>query len=397
MTWRDRSSRATFRGVPFFVDNGEHNGGRQVVVHEFPFSNAAPFSEDLGKKGNSFQVTGYVLGTDYTRDRDALRVALDVEGSGELVHPYYGTRRVNAGSYRISESASEGGVARFSIEFTETSADAQQPSAVTDHGAKVTVAAASLKTSLSAQFLAAFADVSSLRASAATALRSVSTAIGAVLDTQALLTQEMAAMRSQIASLTSDAASLASAPTDLVATLQSVVEALGAGLLNVAGSLDPSGAMLALYSFDPGVRPPSTTPNRAQEQANYDAIQYAVQRLVIAEASTLAIVQTFDSYEDAVRVRSAIVDLIDEHTEAVADDAFPELMDLRAALVNAVPGTGADLPHLQHYTPGATVPSLVLSHRLYGDLDHEADILRRNGISNPGVIPGGVELEVLSS
>lgn len=397
MSWRDRLSFATFRGVPFKVENGEHNGGRQVVVHEFPFSNVAPFTEDLGRKGNTFNVVGFVLGSDYERQRDALRRALDVEGSGELVHPYYGTRRVNAGAYRISESASEGGVARFSIEFSETSADAQQPSAVSDHGAKVAVAAGALKTSLSAQFLAAFADVSSLRASAATALGSVSTAIGAVLDTQALLTQEMAAMRAQVEALSTDATTLAGAPEDLIVALVDVVEALAAGLAGVVGSVDPSGALLALFSFDPGVRPPSTTPARTQEQANYDAIQYAVQRLVLAEASTLAIGQTFASYEDAVRVRSAIVDLIDEHTEAVADDAYPELVDLRAALVDGVPGTGADLPHLQHYTPGATVPSLVLSHRLYGDLDHEADILARNGISNPGVIPGGVELEVLSS
>ncbi|HZH79574.1 MAG TPA: hypothetical protein VEY88_26365, partial [Archangium sp.] len=62
----------------------------------------------------------------------------------------------------------------------------------------------------------------------------------------------------------------------------------------------------------------------------------------------------------------------------------------------AVPGSESDLPRLVSYTPAGTVPSLVLAHRLYGGVQTEGDMLRRNGIGHPGFILGGVELQVLS-
>jgi len=399
MSWRDRLGHATFRGVPFFVESGERSGGRSAVVHEYPFSEEPPFTEDLGRQKNSYAVTGYVIGEEYTTARDALLRALHTEGPGELVHPYYGTCRVIAGPapYRLSESTREGGMATFSIEFTETAATATQPVADTDHGAVLQVGAAAVKTSLRARFLSAFSAVTNLRASAAQALQAVSSAVEVVLTTQALAEQEMAALRVMVEDLAENAEALASAPEELIDSLFEVIEALGEGVLTVVGSVDPSAEILKLFSFNPGVRPPETTPNREVERANYDAIQQAVQRLVLAQASIVVIEQSFVSYQDAVRVRSAIVDLIDVHVETVADDTFSSLMDLRVGLVRAVPGEDSDLPEIVRHTPPATTPSLVLAHQLYGDLDREEDLVRRNHVKNPGFIPGGAELEVLSS
>ena len=61
----------------------------------------------------------------------------------------------------------------------------------------------------------------------------------------------------------------------------------------------------------------------------------------------------------------------------------------------AIPPPSRDLPHLEKYTPPETLPSLVLTHRIYGSIEHEADLIARNNISNPALVPGGQELEVL--
>jgi prophage DNA circulation protein len=106
--------------------------------------------------------------------------------------------------------------------------------------------------------------------------------------------------------------------------------------------------------------------------------------------------QEFDSYDEAVAARDEITDLLDEQADEAADDTYPALMQLRADLVKAVPGEGADLPRLLAYTPPATVPSLVLAHRLYGDVTKELEVVARNKVRHPGFVTGGRELEVVS-
>ena len=109
---------ASFRGWPFFVDSSSVSGGRRIIVHELPLRNQ-PIIEDLGKKQRAYTLDGYVLGHDYTAQRDSLKTALEATGPGELIHPYYGLKNVQISDFSISETSSEGGFAKFSISFIE--------------------------------------------------------------------------------------------------------------------------------------------------------------------------------------------------------------------------------------------------------------------------------------
>jgi prophage DNA circulation protein len=121
------------------------------------------------------------------------------------------------------------------------------------------------------------------------------------------------------------------------------------------------------------------------------------QSLALAEAARLAPTADFESREEAIAVRDAIADGLDEQAEAAAtDSSFAALVDLRATLVRSVPGEDHALPRLLSHTPAYTVPSLVLAYRLYGDTASEADIIARNRIRHPGFIAGGEPLEILS-
>ena len=42
-----------------------------------------------------------------------------------------------------------------------------------------------------------------------------------------------------------------------------------------------------------------------------------------------------------------------------------------------------------------TLPALVITHTLYGNVDKEQDVIARNRIQHPGFTPGGEVLEVL--
>ncbi len=393
-TWRNQLLPASFRGVPFGVKSADMSGGRRVVKHEFPLRETAPFSEDMGKLGRTFAMEAFVVGDDYMSGRNALLDALEAEGPGTLIHPYHGTQRVT-GTYRMRETSEDGGMAVFSLDFTLTSADLTNPTTAVDSPAQVAVSAAALKASAGAEFLSRFDELSRLRASVTGALTAATSAVARVLNVVAIPGQVVAELGVQIAALQSNTTALLNTPGDLVSSLTGLIEGLGAGLLS-ANAPNPLAPLLAIFSVDFGVRPPSDTPSRVIEQVNFDATQNLVKRLVLAQAALMAVAQTFESYEQAVAVRASIVDLIDAHCEAFADDVYPAIQQMRTDVVGAVPGSGVDLPHLVTFVPHATLPSLVLAHTLYGSLDREADIVRRNGIANPGFVAGGVALEVLA-
>ncbi len=399
--WRESRVPASFRGVSFFVVSTDLGIGRRTVQHVYPFKKEPAFSEDMGRKPRSFTVEGFVVGTEYEAARDALVEALEKEGPGELIHPTHGTRRVAVGSggVVVRESSDEGGMARFSIPFDETPPKAAQPSAVVNAKAALRATAEKAKLAVGLEFLAKYSP-GTLLSSVSGQLGAASRAMNTALATVQMGTQEIAALKRQVTALASDAAALAAVPADLLATQVEIFETLADGLL--ATSLDaldvvsPVLAVLSLYGFNPGVRPPGTTANRLIEQANFDATQHLTQRLVVIQASVVAVEQTFESFDAAIAARAAITDLIDDQAETVADDVYPVMLQLRADLVKAIPGDALELARLVQHTPAFTLPSLVLAHSLYGDLALESDLVRRNRIQNPAFVRGGEELEVLT-
>lgn len=393
--WRPKlKAPATFRGAPFFVESVEFVGGRRKVDNSYPFRDL-PWSKDLGRKQRGFPIEGFVIGEDYEAARNKLKDALEGYGPGELVHPHYGTHQVAVGTFRIRESTGEGGVARFSIEFAETQSKPSQPTAVI--AAKQLLAASVVSSTLAmgGEFLATYyvGPLLDSVVGALGAIASVKGAINSAISSIEMEPQALANLQRQLSDFASGAVALASEPANLLAANVAIFDALAAGLASAPGAID---AILSLYAFNPGVRPPATTPHRLQEQASFDATHRLNQRLALAKAAQLAGVTEFVSYDDAVTTRAKITALIDDQAEIVADDVYPVLLQLRADLVRAVPGDALELARLVGYTPSATVPSLVLAHRLYGNLSMEADLLARNRVRHPAFIRGGVALEVLS-
>lgn len=396
--WRPKQGAARFRGVPFFVESGERTGGRQTAIHEFPFSEEAAFTEDMGLKGREFTVEGYVLGTEYEAARDALLSALESDqGPGELVHPYFGTRRVSVITFRLSQKRAEGGLATFSIDFRETSAQVTN-APVVDAPAVVKAKVAAAKVAVSAQIVATHSKApytGDIEFSSAelTASQNVVALMGTILDSASVDPHLRAAFDLVLAGDPSGAFDFQSEV--MAAVFVDLFDALALALASSTAPINPSALILGLYDFNPGNRPPASTPNRIIERTDFDSLQHLVQRLAIIYATDALIAQAFVSYDEAIQLRSQVTDAIDRHVEEVSDDTFPALIDLRSSLTEAVPGDASDLPRIQRYTPPAVVPSLVLAHRLYGSLDREEDLIRRNGVRNPGFVPAD-EIEILS-
>ncbi|PHM22528.1 DNA circularization protein [Xenorhabdus ehlersii] len=90
MSWRDDLQDAAFRGVKFDVLNTQDSMARDHEDHEYPFIDGATVM-DLGRKARNFRLTAFLWGENYKHQLDALMKVLDQPGTGELIHPIYGS------------------------------------------------------------------------------------------------------------------------------------------------------------------------------------------------------------------------------------------------------------------------------------------------------------------
>lgn len=403
MAWQDRLSRvvtadarqligASFRGVAFFVDSSDRaGGGRRVVRHEFPGRNE-PEVDDMGAKAVTFSMTGYVVGEEYTIERDALITALEgIEGPGELVHPFYGRKRVICSGLSVRESIADGGMATFQISFTEVPLT-PAPTEIPDFGGVVfEVAEGSHDASI--EELEATFDVagqpSFATASLATEFASVASAVGSALAPVVEATQEAARLDADVAIFVSNASALVRDPGDAIDQLLTTVRGL---VETVEGSPEAVvNALIDAYGTPQTAAAVGTTATRDQERANQAALADALRRALIIEAASMMPTVEFETIEGALASRDTVVEALDTLLLTAGNTAFPQLVLLRASLIRAIPGD-TELARIRDLEYRSELPSLLLSYLLYGDVDAEADILARNDIQHPGFISGAISV-----
>jgi prophage DNA circulation protein len=396
MTWRDQLRPASFRGAGFFVDSHEVSGGRKTVAHEYP-GRDEPFVEDMGRQSRKFTVDGYIVGEDYFAARNALIDALEANGPGQLVHPYLGEKQVAVTGFRLRESRDEGGMVRFSMDFAETPAQPVQPAAGVDAAGLLGTAAdkaQAVETSYFGDFLNVVGQPQFAIDSLNKIVDDAATVFDKALSPVLSGVQAVAKFKASLGQLTTQASSLLRTPLELADRVFALLtDARGFG----RSPLEIVRALIVASDFVTGATiAPFTTATRIKERANQDALQVLFRRAAIIEASRTALTVPFVSYEDAVVIRDQLLDRLDVQIDIAPDEVFPALQELRAAVVETVPGIANDLARLIRYTPPQSAPSLTIAHALYGDIDSEADLIARNRIRHPGFVQGGQELKVLS-
>lgn len=404
MSWLTELRLASFKGVEFYVHAADMKGGRTIVTHEVPGSERRPFKEDLGSAGRAHAVEAYVYGDEYQAQLRKLLDALDAAGPGTLNHPFIGVAWcVVDGEFSVRQSADEGGFAVVACTFAETAAAMPAPTAVATSAtsalaAQVAATRASAARTFGASVQALMADgvTGTHFYAGAQLLAQVGAQLEEALAAVAVPGQLLAEFQRLVAAPRVRAADFAAAPA---AFFSAVAAALFTGLraaLVDPLSLVPSPVALLLGLAD-GFAALGTGDDADQDiQDMAPAVTRLVQSEALCGAAELLPAQRFEAYEAGLRARQAVIDAISRHATAAADAMYADFVDLRGALARAVPDAESALPRLQRYTPPIGLPSLVLSHRLYGDVAAEADIVARNRIPNPAFVPGGRALEVLS-
>lgn len=397
--WRASLKPASFRGVPFFVEMDEQEGGRRAVTHEFP-GRDMPYTEDLGRKARTVTVEAYVLGADYMAKRDALLTACEAEGPGALIVPWMPERKVVCTGLRKRESVSEGGMARFSLTFAEAGQAAAPtaaplPGVLAGTKADDAMTAAGKVLDSSIKILGAPLPVSAATLAALRTLGGTVSGASSVLRLGADIPGALA----RLANIT---------PADLAELLPSELSGPLFGLAGSYTSLDAAFApahaeralaLLGIAQAAPVVETPAGAGLvRTTMAENLIAVADYQRTAAVAEAARSASLSLPASRQEAALLRSQVVEAIDTVLDSSTDEGvYTAFTELRTSTVQALAEAAGSAPELATMRSTAVLPSLVLAQHVAPGADateQEAQLLARNSVRHPGFVPPG-DLEVL--
>ena len=380
--WRDGYREGSFRDVPFKTESHTLRGGRRKQDREFAKRDIGN-SEDLGRSTNGFTLEIFVLGDDYFDQRDALIKALEAEGPGRLVHPYLGTKSVQAGKYNLVETVGEGRLARFTVEFSESGQEAFPEEIVSNIEAVIS--------NVDAESQSFFEQVFDVANQAAQVVQAGADGIDTVVD---FMEDAVKKVTGPIANLTFAIRNIKASVNDLITTpgilAARISEMFGILLDELSGDPDSASRILGQFlSIDDEFTPVlGDTPSNEKQRGNQTATINLAKEISLAGNAQAAIDIDFLSTNAALEKQREIVEGLDIQLNQTTDDQlFQAIKDLQTELTRAIPQTG--ITELIEITPIKTIPALVIAYAEFQDLDKENEI-----VEHPGFVPGGQLIKV---
>lgn len=114
--WAKTLRRASFRGVPFWVDGEEPEVGRRVVAHEISGGEAV-LTEDMGARAKSIFVDAYVIGDLADFAGLALERACAAPGASLLILPMDSGEAAHCIACARNRRKDRNGVIAYRLEF----------------------------------------------------------------------------------------------------------------------------------------------------------------------------------------------------------------------------------------------------------------------------------------
>lgn len=419
MSWREDLRPASFRGVLFDVEGDSGSFGRRVQVHEYP-QRDKPWAEDLGRATRTFEITAFVVGDDYLARRDALLAALETEGPGTLVHPWYGELTVNVKELaRIGHSHRHGGMCEISLSFVEAG-ELTFPKAQDSLGAQSLIAADAVDVATADDFAGVFVTdgqpsfvldsvVGDLKAYIAighsyldTVEHVLANPLESLLELAGLPTNPIGSIEDYLGLPDGISRAVRGLFDRAEGIFQTVRGRFGRDSANARNrntviALTQLSRAFGAQAVLPGTvaaelkaapaAPDVLRQASVQVQINRAALATLLQRATLVQAAGMSAVIVLPVYDDAVLVRDAVVAAIEEASFDAGDEIYVTLQVLRARVYADITARLSQAARLLDYTPRQVMPALVLAYDLYEDVDREAELVERNNIRHPGFLP----------
>lgn len=397
-SWIDSLLPASFAGIPFFVESGSSGQcGRRVQLTNFPFSDR--FSvDDLGQLNAPSVLRGFILDDDgdLQSRHEQLVDALN-QGQNTLVHPRHGSMQVLPGqcSYTF-----QGSRIRYQLQFLpipDTAGESEQEETAALVNAQCDAAADAT-------------SAENIEVPNRSVLDSAQAHLDGVLSSLRGANGQINAAISPVAELTQAIDEISDLAVDLIrtpATLFNSVRGVYYGVLNASTSISDAMNAYRGLKFSPDVENKSATPSQVARANNQQAMSTAFEsalliemiRIVSERSADLDVASNedspFDSYQQAIAIRDALLEDLDSVIESLNSQAFNSMVELRARFYRHIDAHGIRLPRITEVKYGVALPVWVIAHDIYGDVSLMSDIVRRNAIAQPVRVEENTALEVL--
>lgn len=405
--WTKLLRPASFRGARFYVQGDQAKYGRRLVVHEFP-NRDRPFVEDMGEKAIHYSIDAYVAGDASLAQKSALIAACRQRGPGSLSLPTDGGASVRCITCERAFELDRLGYIGFKLEFVEAGVGLSGFPVGLLEALAGTAAVAAIGGIVSA-FMRTFSTVAGeawVVAEAVSAVGGVVSALDAARQRLPMIDDVARADAYQaLVAIQRDADTITRGGADVVpvrplAFAEAIEAPTGAIVTRVSEALTmlreitvseeaAAEALWPLVDYGlPDPAPASTGSAETMIATNTAAINAAVRRLVIGEVAVAVAFADFGDRTAAVRWRSRIAEVFAREIGTAPPELRPLLADVRGKAVDAISRKLADLQPVVTIADADPAPSIVWAYRLYGDAAQAADLVARNRVRRPSVMPG---------
>jgi len=399
--WLDGYQEASFRGVPFFIQTAENNGGRRIKSHLFPGRDDV-YHEDLGRAERNFRFSAYIVNGNYADLRERLIEALEKEGPGRLVHPYRGVFEVVCKSFTARESTPEGRMVRFDLDFSEQKI-VELTTATNNTELEVAVKKSDFLDDLLSEFEAAYNIAGMAVSGVQDALNAIDRVLN-VIEAAKKVVSSISEFQRELSNIRGKLIQFAFDVTDLGNTLL--------GLVNFGTNPDNPDAPATAENAMEQLREMSAIYEAMQINATntapeiYNAPDYAANQIQVLTAQAavggavgLSAVVEYETIEQALEVRAEIFQLLDlvMSDPVTPDTVYESARAAKAAIVEDLDRKILNVSSLVDFTIPETSNTLHITNEVYGEISKEKEIIERNNILNPFFVSAAAPLKVAAN
>jgi prophage DNA circulation protein len=122
-----------------------------------------------------------------------------------------------------------------------------------------------------------------------------------------------------------------------------------------------------------------------------------IRAVSLAAIGRAAVSMPFTSHQEAIAAAGALATQIETASETLDDETYIAMRNMGVALSAHLARVASTLPNIRTHVVTGDTSVTMLAHWLYGDVTRADEIVARNQIKNPGLIPVGTRLEVTAS
>lgn len=398
MAWADNLLEASFRGVIFDCISTDDEISRAIAAHTYPYQAGAE-TEDLGEEAKTFNIVAVFYGDDYESRLKTFIETINVPGTGDLVHPIFGSISAQfqkSSIHHDSENVDRADVTLTFIQdsiapkFFERTLSIQKATAVLQKNTAAREAATQVLSDEVTNVVnsKSFNRIEQLRTTMTTALTTLKTQVAGVISSGL----------DPVKYSTSWASDLTNVITSIVDLRAFDIDSLTADWKAVFSSFD-NAVLLPAQARQPTHDVEVIDSHVALEQASGKADAASI--VLVSETQTPTL--SNDEIELMVNDARTDIELVIVQYRNLYDleksrPVTEALKDTASALQEAARAVIEARPPLVTRVMNAQGNYRLIAHRLYGDHTRAAELFRLNpNIKMPNFIEQGVAINAYAA